>query len=321
MVVPNICKKLVFTVYPYKVSILIPSYNKHTLILQCVESALNQDYRNLEIIVSDESENRMIRDALEEYISKSIIKYHHHNPKLGRLDNYKKLLHDYSSGDWILMMDGDDFLTDNRYISAAMDWISKQDQQIVYVRARHSVDRITNPSTHLNFESISGTDYIRNPFIYCSEFSHLTSIYNRRLAIESDFYDFNDLYGFLILASKGKVGLCNATVGVWRNFHDSESKSLKEKDVANIFGMFNNVDSKLLTFFTSKMLHRYRLYYYLNYSLLLRTYAGTVQKEQQATLKSLAEIKDLNGKCIIFISKMLNSFLLSKFMGLIKLVS
>ena len=50
------------------VSVLIPTYNQEKYIVQSVESALIQDYPNLEIIVSNDNSKDNTEALLQKYI-------------------------------------------------------------------------------------------------------------------------------------------------------------------------------------------------------------------------------------------------------------
>ncbi|MEB3100424.1 glycosyltransferase family 2 protein [Ferviditalea candida] len=65
------------------VSILIPSYNRPDYLEMALRSALAQTYKNIEIIISDDSTNFQVRDRLVPYLSThSNIKYIKNKKKL-----------------------------------------------------------------------------------------------------------------------------------------------------------------------------------------------------------------------------------------------
>ena len=64
--------------YP-KVQILIPTFNRPQFFTKALESALNQTYRNLEIVVSDDSTDEATNAAVRPYLEKDArIKYFRH---------------------------------------------------------------------------------------------------------------------------------------------------------------------------------------------------------------------------------------------------
>ncbi|MDR2585095.1 MAG: glycosyltransferase family 2 protein, partial [Prevotellaceae bacterium] len=116
-----------------KVTILIPTYNQADLVKRAVDSALSQSYAPLEVIVCDDSRDNKTKELLVpiEGIDNRFI-YIQNRSRLGRVENYKNALYQCATGEWALMLDGDDFLIDNKFISDAMEVIM-QDPTIVMV--------------------------------------------------------------------------------------------------------------------------------------------------------------------------------------------
>ena len=94
------------------VSVIIPAYNVELYLEQCVESILNQTYRNIEvIIINDGSIDKTgeIADRLK-IVDERIIVIHNQNKGVSasRNDGLQK-----STGDYIVFVDADDFLSDD----------------------------------------------------------------------------------------------------------------------------------------------------------------------------------------------------------------
>src|ERR1700754_5014461 len=118
----------------YSVTIMIPAYNQPQYIAQAVASALDQDYDNLEVIVADDSTDSETENALLPYITNKRLIYHKNDRRLGRVENYRLLLNRLARGSWVIMLDGDDYFLDLKYISRAIQFI-KEDNSIVLVGA------------------------------------------------------------------------------------------------------------------------------------------------------------------------------------------
>ncbi len=301
------------------VSICIPAYDKPDLILQCVKSALAQTYQNKEVIVSDDSDNEQVYSVLKEYVSQNQIKYCQNKSRQGRLANYRRLLHELASGDWVMMLDGDDYFTDNSYIEKCIkDSISRNDS-ILYYFARHSVDESKQASMETNFIIKNGFEYIKNPVEFCSKFSHLTSLYKRRPAIESDFYQFNDLHGFLKLASIGFIAYYPHFAGVWRNVPMSQSKSLSEQDLDNIFRCFQK-PGELGLFVNIQISNRYILYYFINYLFLINRLPENEKNHYRNVLIQSSRFSDYFSKSLEFFLIHANNFILKFYLKLLNIL-
>ena len=67
------------------VSVLIPTYNQPKFCMEALESALNQTYSNVEILVGDDSTNEDTKKAIQPYLKKhKNIKYFYHNGSIKR---------------------------------------------------------------------------------------------------------------------------------------------------------------------------------------------------------------------------------------------
>ena len=89
------------------VSILIPAYNPRYFEL-ALQSALAQTYKNIEIIVSDDSPSDQIKQIVEKYQN---IRYIKNNTPKGGSENYAFLL-ELAGGDYIKYLNDDDILHD-----------------------------------------------------------------------------------------------------------------------------------------------------------------------------------------------------------------
>lgn len=92
-----------------KISIIVPIYNVEKYLKRCVESLLNQDYRDIEIILVDDGSPDNSGKICEEYAkSDSRIKVIH--KKNGGLSDARNTGVQEAEGDYILFVDADDTL-------------------------------------------------------------------------------------------------------------------------------------------------------------------------------------------------------------------
>jgi glycosyltransferase involved in cell wall biosynthesis len=90
------------------VSICIPSYKKPEYVVRCIESVLKQTYKQVEIVISDDSPNQDIKLAIESYNSSISIKYYHNQPALKSPINWNNALNK-ASGHFYMLMHQDDW--------------------------------------------------------------------------------------------------------------------------------------------------------------------------------------------------------------------
>jgi len=92
------------------VSVLIPCYNSHLYVGECIESALQQTYSNTEIIVVDDGSTDDSRHVIESYGSCIGIEF---SPHQGANSARNRLLQ-LSRGTWVQYLDADNYLLPNK---------------------------------------------------------------------------------------------------------------------------------------------------------------------------------------------------------------
>jgi glycosyltransferase involved in cell wall biosynthesis len=222
-----------------KVSIIIPTYNQSKYIEECISSALTQDYNNLEVIVSDDASTDNTSQIINRFNGDSRLRYFKNTNNLGRVGNYRKALYEYASGEWAVVLDGDDYYTDPFFISEAVEWTQK-DSKIVLVGAGQEIIKGSQKKIY----SLTEEDKIVDGFDLFLQWSnkgtpHLASVYNRRLAMDIDFYRVNiissDRESMLRLILNGKVAVLSRIVGVWRKHEANESNNLDYNEFTEDF--------------------------------------------------------------------------------------
>jgi glycosyltransferase involved in cell wall biosynthesis len=101
-----------------KVSIIINNYNYSEFLEACVESALAQTYRNIEIIVVDDGSTDRSRVLLEKYKGRiNVILKDHGGETSGRNEGFRQ-----ASGEIITFLDSDDFLRPDAVEQVVAKW-------------------------------------------------------------------------------------------------------------------------------------------------------------------------------------------------------
>ena len=296
------------------VTIMIPVFNQAGFVAHALQTALAQDYPNLEIVIADDGSTDNIEMALGNHISDNRVRYHRNPINLGRVANYKNTLERVASGEWVLNLDGDDYLTDPSFISRAMQHIKENDiEQIVFLQAGHSVMTDTGKTIRADLPVIDGTYKVldgKQYFLEFHHFSHLATLFNRKKAIALDFYKYDilsaDIECFLRLALQGKVILMRESIGVWVHHGSNESKKLTieavEKNMLRIEGPYAYAKSlgiipeNTLLQWRKQMTRNY-ITYYLSKSLKkgsgLRGYFNHVKKFYPKIFFSSASLRAL----------------------------
>jgi len=213
---------------------MIPTFNQAQYIEQCIESALAQDYPNLEIIISDDSINNETQEIVrQKYVHNSKIKYYRNTLRLGRVKNYHVTLYERATGDYVLNLDGDDWLIDNSYISQAAEILDNNpDVVCVMAKVKHFYERenqLVDGGDYASLSSIiEGNDYLYLNSLGKVTFNHLTVLYRAKNAKKIGFYNkettWTDSESIFRLIYNQKIGLINQRIGVWRIHDSNETK-------------------------------------------------------------------------------------------------
>jgi len=255
------------------VTIMIPTFNQSKYIEQCINSVLEQDYLNIEIIISDDSTNNETTQIVQDkFLVYHNVKYFRNNPPLGRVNNYHTTLYEHASGDYVLNLDGDDWLIDSHYISKAVK-ILNSDKMIVCVignqitfeeKAGKFIDtRLNKFLKPINDGNILFLDYPNKEI----SINHMTTVYRRIDAMAINFYRMDtrssDRESLLRLILGKKVGYIDGIAGAWRlhekNFSLPLDKTERYDDLKFIdsvyhFALNKNIfDKKILYDWYKKM--------------------------------------------------------------------
>ena len=157
-----------------KISVIIPVYNVEKYLKRCLDSVINQTYKNLEIILVDDGSTDTSGKICDEYakIDSRIKVIHKFN---GGLSSARNVGIEHASGSFISFIDSDDWVGDNFIASfckyAASDRIiicgyKKVINQLINVNSVEHIlflNRIQFENLLLSYELINSRRYDINP--------------------------------------------------------------------------------------------------------------------------------------------------------------
>ena len=203
-----------------KVTIMIPTYNQVAFIQEAIDSALAQTYPNLEVIVGDDASTD-VTESIVAKIDDPRLTYVRNTCNLGRTANYRNLLYNHATGDYVVNLDGDDYYTDHDFIAEAVKGIS-QAIEVVMVVARATRKSLKGEvvSKIPDIGECSGLQILAKLPRREYMIMHMATLYSRKHAVEADFFrvdaissDWESLYR---LSLRGSVKYLDKNVGVWR---------------------------------------------------------------------------------------------------------
>ena len=116
------------------ISVIIPVYKVEQYLKRCVDSVLNQTYKNIEIILVDDGSPDNCPQLCDKFASEnSLIKVVH--KKNGGASSARNAGLDVCNGDYISFIDSDDFIDEN-FLSRLYSLIRKYEADVAMVKYR-----------------------------------------------------------------------------------------------------------------------------------------------------------------------------------------
>jgi glycosyltransferase involved in cell wall biosynthesis len=220
------------------ISICIPTFNRKEKLKRAIKSALNQDYSNFEVIVSDNSST----DGTEFYIrdefkNEERLKYFKNDKNVGMVSNWRLCI-ERAIGKYYIILDDDNYFIFNSFITESVQLIENYDNlKIVFgnfvIRFKTHDKIVKYKLKKIN----KGLEIYGNYFDESKIPQIFFTILNRDFALRNNFYNediiTHDVQSFLISMLGGDVGFVNRVVGVYDMTGDDNvvhSIGLKWKD-------------------------------------------------------------------------------------------
>lgn len=141
-----------------KVTILIPIYNGDKYLREAIDSALNQTYKNIEVIVINDGSTDNTDKLVKRYGKK--VKYY--KKKNGGVSTALNLGLSKSTGDYIAWLPHDDIYTPNK-IEVQMNYLTENDLLNEKVITYTDFEAIDSKSKHLWYEEKDHNELVKKP--------------------------------------------------------------------------------------------------------------------------------------------------------------
>ena len=136
-----------------KVDILIPTYNREQYIGQCIDSILNQTYKDINIIIYDDGSTDNTEATIKEYqTTHKNIKYIKSKENRG-VGFARNILLESSTADYLMWQDSDDISSPDR-IEKCLRYITQTDVDILF----SDLVFFTDGASHKRSKTISMVD-------------------------------------------------------------------------------------------------------------------------------------------------------------------
>lgn len=237
-----------------KVSVFMITYNHQDYIGEAIESVMNQDYENLELVIGEDCSTDNTREMVKKYSEKypQKIKLILHEQNVGMHRNTESVIK-ACDGDYVALIEGDDYWTDYQKISKQVKFLDEnKDYAICFHRAKIANDTDVPfaeylPSLQNRREEFSINDFIDGVYMPTAS----TVFRNNKIQQFPEWY-FNltlyiDRMFHLMNGQYGKIKFLNETMSVYRvhsggfwSIHQDENKVKTLKERIYLLENFNN---------------------------------------------------------------------------------
>lgn len=213
------------------VSVTICTYNRANMIIKAIQSALDQTYQNMEIIVVDDASTDNTEELVKSIQSLKQIKYFK-NPKNLNIAGTRNETVKYSSGKYIAILDSDDFWIDQDKIQKQVYFLEQnKDFSLVGTNAKIIDENDNDMGLIKNY--LTDADIKKNLLIK-NQFIHSTVLYKKEKIIENNLFNkknspFEDYDLILKIGRKNRLANLDFVTTAYREHSGGESKKLNLK--------------------------------------------------------------------------------------------
>ncbi len=231
------------------ISVIVPIYKVEKYLDDCVQSLINQTYKNIEIILVDDGSPDNCGQMCDEYAAQDRrIKVIHKDN--GGLSDARNVAIDVAQGEWITFVDSDDYVTED-YTETLYNLVAKYNCEISVALHQKFLD---GQSPHVHFPSISeekmDSKYAVEQMFYQEKFDNAawSKLYHRKL-FESGirypkgllFEDLPTTYKLMLLSSS--VAFTNKKIYYYRLRNSSiEGSSYNPKKIESALSVAKLMD-------------------------------------------------------------------------------
>lgn len=172
------------------VSVLIPTCNRPELLLKAINSALLQSYKNIEVIVSDNSNNTKTEEVVSQ-ISDSRLVYSRNRENIGPILNWRKSL-EIAKGEYCVVLPDDDYLINPFYLEDAVSIALRYEVKLVITDCILAKPNKKYVGSSGFSGLIEGRSFIEE-FLKTLFIPTIANLFDRKLAVELDAFSTNDI--------------------------------------------------------------------------------------------------------------------------------
>lgn len=243
-----------------KVDVLMATYNGEKYLKEQIESILNQSYKNIQLIISDDCSKDKTREILKQYEQNDKIKIFYQEKNLGYVKNFEFLMKNVES-DLYMLSDQDD-IWENEKIQKSVEKLENENLDLVFGDLEVVNENLN--TIYKSFDEYMKIDrkinrcignyklqYLYNCITGCTILSK-KELLNKVLPLPTDSkYMLHDFWIGLMVALYGKIGYIKETYIKYRQHGNNQVGTGKEtykfKKLDQVRNLFIDVKMGIFT--------------------------------------------------------------------------
>ena len=232
------------------VSVIIPIYNCEKYISRCIDSILNQSYKDIEIIIVDDNSNDNSCKIINQYINSfSCIKYLKNDTCMGPALSRNRGL-ELACSEYVLFLDGDDWIDLNCLEKSIKKFESDPNIDVVLweIKTAYEYNRISSRYKYLYDNVITNNmalsllshsfenEYFLSPLLGCKLFKKSLLDNNSIVFFDSIYED--DAFTFMSFYYSNKIALITDSCLYYYQHSSSLTHHFTEKYITDFFKTF-----------------------------------------------------------------------------------
>jgi len=168
------------------VSIIIPTYNRASLLIEAIQSVLIQTFSDFEIIIIDDASSDNTLEVVKPFLSDHRVLFIRNTQNKG-IAKSRNLGISIAKGQYIAMLDSDDVWLDSNKLTAQVSYLEKNSDCEVVGTWLIQINELGN---HLKKIAFAKTDAdIRKSILYRNHIAHSSVLFRKEKALIVGGYD------------------------------------------------------------------------------------------------------------------------------------
>lgn len=234
-----------------KLSIIIPVFNAEHYLRRCLDSVINQVYKNLQIVIVDDGSNDASPQIIDEYAARDSRVVVHHKSN-GGIGSAYKVAFGLINGDYVTFVDSDDYIELNAY-SDVFAQAAKYSPDLIHFAATVYDEKGVNlnVSSFKSFDNYfdNKNDIIKNHFEVLKHPS-LIRIYKQKLFTNIEIFEQN--IGIDEMLTPQLISRCNSAFYTSKSYYNVTARD--ESVCRSVYNEKKIIDSLRVYKFINKFM-------------------------------------------------------------------